>query len=145
MKISSRFRYGLRLLIDLAMKYDKGPFLLRDIASCEKISKKYLEQIVISLKNAGLIRATRGSKGGYYLTKSPKDIKIVDVYKILEGSFAPVDCLDDPNICSLIEDCSARLLWMKLRDAIKKTFEGITLEDLRKKHSCKDEELWSRG
>ena len=139
MKISSRFRYGLRLLIDLAMKYEKGPLLLKDIAECEKISKKYLEQIVISLKNAGMIRATRGFKGGYYLAKPPEEIKIIDVYKLLEGSFAPVECLDDPDICSLIDNCPSRALWAKLGDAIKKTFENLTLENLKKTCWCMDE------
>ncbi|MBA7526926.1 HTH-type transcriptional regulator CymR [subsurface metagenome] len=133
MKVSSRFRYGLRLLVDLAIKYQKNPVLLKDIAECEKISKKYLEQIVITLRTSGLIGATRGSKGGYYLTKPPNKIKIAEIYKILEGSFAPVDCLDNPNICTLVKNCPTRKIWSDLAKSIKKTFGNQTLADLTKK------------
>ena len=132
MKISSRLRYGLRLLLDLAINYQKGPILLKDIARCEKISKKYLEQIVITLRNSGLIKATRGSKGGYYLTRSPKKIKLSEIYKILEGSFSPVDCLDAPQICSLKNICQTRKLWFDLSQSVKKTFGTLTLADLIK-------------
>jgi Rrf2 family protein len=132
MKVSSRFRYGLRLLVDLAAYYKKGPVLLKEIARCEKISKKYLEQIVITLRAAGIISAIRGSKGGYFLTKSPKKIKIIDVYRILEGQFSPVDCLGNKRICTLTETCPTRSLWILLSEAIKKTFQNITLADLLK-------------
>lgn len=132
MKVSSRFRYGLRLLVDLAANYKKGPVLLKEIARCEKISKKYLEQIVITLRAAGIISAIRGSKGGYFLTKPPNKIRIIDVYKILEGQFAPVDCLDNKRICTLTETCPTRPLWTLLSDAIKKTFQNVTLADLLK-------------
>ncbi len=133
MKVSSRFRYGLRLLVDLAASYGKGLVLLKDIAECERISKKYLEQIVITLRTAGLIGATRGSKGGYFLIKDPRKIKITAIYKILEGSFAPVDCLDNPKVCTLIRTCSTRKLWAKLAECIEETFAGQTLVDLPKK------------
>lgn len=132
MKVSSRFRYGLRLLVDLAAYYKKGPVLLKEIARCEKISKKYLEQIVITLRAAGIIAAIRGSKGGYFLTKSPKKIKILDVYKILEGQFSPVDCLNNKRICSLTKTCPTRPLWTLLSAAIKETFQNVTLSDLLK-------------
>jgi len=132
MKVSTRFRYGLRLLVDLAMSYEKGPVLLKDIAECEKISKKYLEQIVISLRTAGLIGATRGSKGGYYLMKPPSKIKVVDVYRILEGSFAPVECLDNPKICTLIKTCQTRKLWADVKESTENVFTKLTLVDLIK-------------
>lgn len=130
MKVSTRLRYGLRLLVDLAMSYEKGPMLLKEIAECEKISKKYLEQIVISLRTVGLIGATRGSKGGYYLMKPPNKIKLVDVYRILEGSFAPVECLDNPKICSLIKTCLTRKLWAEIKESTEKVFSKLTLADL---------------
>jgi Rrf2 family cysteine metabolism transcriptional repressor len=133
MKISSRFRYGLRLLVDLAMNYDKGPVLLKNIAECERISKKYLEQIVISLRTAGILGATRGSKGGYYLTKSPDKIKLVDIYRLLEGPFAPVECIDNPKNCVLVRTCPTKQLWDNLSQSIENTFKGITLADLMKK------------
>lgn len=133
MKLSSRFRYGLRLLVDLAANYQKGPVLLKNIAACEKISKKYLEQIVITLRTAGLIRAIRGSKGGYFLIKPPYKIKLVEIHKILEGPFAPVDCLDNPEICPLTEGCPTRELWADLAESIEKTFRNQTLADLIKR------------
>lgn len=133
MKISSRFRYGLRLLVDLAESYEKGPVLLKNIAECERISKKYLEQIVISLRTAGILGATRGSKGGYYLTKSPDKIRLVDIYRLLEGPFSPVECIDNPKGCVLIRTCPTRQLWDNLAKSIEKTFKGITLADLLKK------------
>jgi Rrf2 family cysteine metabolism transcriptional repressor len=132
MKLSSRFRYGLRLLVELAENYQKGPILLKNIAECEKISKKYLEQIVIALKNAGIVRATRGSKGGYYLIQSPQKITVAEIYRILEGSYSPVDCLDNPKICSLKNSCQTRKLWSELSTAIEKVFDNLTLVDLLK-------------
>ncbi len=133
MKLSTRFRYGLRLLVDLAKNYQKGPVLLKNIAECEKISKKYLEQIVILLRTAGIINATRGAKGGYYLTRAPEKIRITEVYRILEGSFAPVECLDSPKSCTLVRTCPTRKIWSNLSKQIEKTFEGQTLADLVKK------------
>jgi len=133
MKVSSRFRYGLRLLVDLAANYQKGPILLKDIARCEKISKKYLEQIVITLRTAGLIGATRGARGGYFLIKPPDEIKLTDIYKILEGPYAPVDCLKNPDICTMIETCPTRKLWIELEKSIKRIFEEKTLAELVRK------------
>jgi Rrf2 family protein len=133
MKISSRFRYGLRLLVDLAEHYGKGPLLLKEIAQCERISKKYLEQIVISLRTAGLIGATRGSKGGYYLIKPPNKIKIVEIYRILEGPFAPVECLDNPSVCTMIKRCPTRSIWAEIGAAVEKTLQKLTLADLTRK------------
>ena len=132
MKVSTRFRYGLRFLVDLAAHYNKGPVLLKDIAKCERISKKYLEQIVIILRTAGLISAIRGSKGGYFLTKSPKKILLADIYQILEGPFAPVDCINNPSICGLVRTCPTRGLWKKLTQCIKQSFGNQTLADITK-------------
>jgi Rrf2 family cysteine metabolism transcriptional repressor len=133
MKISSRFRYGLRLLVDLAANYEKGPILLKNIAECERISKKYLEQIVIALRTAGILGATRGSKGGYYLTKPPEKIRLVDIYRLLEGPFAPVECIDNPKGCTLVKTCPTKQLWSNLAKSIEGTFKDITLADLLKK------------
>ncbi len=133
MKVSSRFRYGLRLLVDLAMNYRKGYVLLKDIAECERISKKYLEQIVITLRAAGLISAVRGAKGGYFLTRSPDRIKLVDIYKILEGSFSPVDCLDMPDVCTLTKTCPTRKVWSDLAQSVEQAFGNRTIADLVKK------------
>ena len=129
MKISSRMRYGLRMLIELAVNYGKGPVLLKNIAKCERISKKYLEQIVITLKAAGIISAIRGAKGGYYLLKPPHKITLREIFLILEGNFNPIECVDHPEMCKLQKDCPTRPLWQDLSVAIEKVFDKKTLAD----------------
>ncbi|OGC40048.1 hypothetical protein A2Y85_03665 [candidate division WOR-3 bacterium RBG_13_43_14] len=130
MKISSRMRYGLRMLIELAANYGKKPVLLRNIAKCEGISKKYLEQIVITLKVAGIVGAIRGAKGGYYLLKPPEKITLKKIFSTLEGSFKPVECIDHPAVCGLQKDCPTKPLWEELSQAIEKVFDKKTLADL---------------
>ena len=132
MKISTRFRYGTRLLVDLGAYGHNGPVFLKDIAARQRVSKKYLEQIIISLKAAGLIRTVRGSKGGYCLTKQPDKIHLIEIYNILEGSTALVDCLDNPKACpyDLAKTCSTKDTWEKLQISIEKVLKNITLADL---------------
>jgi Rrf2 family cysteine metabolism transcriptional repressor len=130
MKVSTRLRYGLRFMVDLATNYKKGPVLLKDIAKCERISKKYLEQIVITLRTAGLISAIRGSKGGYFLTKPPDKIKLTYIFQILEGTYAPVECVINPAVCTLLKTCPTRQLWIELSRCIEESFRDKTLADL---------------
>jgi len=132
MKLSTRFRYGTRLLIDLGAHYHKDPVLLKEIAKRQKISKKYLEQIIISLKAAGLIHTVRGSKGGYCLTKDPKKLRLIEIYNILEGSTAPIECVDDPKACpyDLAKTCPTKNTWGKMKMAIENVLKNITLADL---------------
>lgn len=123
----------MRLLVDLAAHYEKGPVLLKEIARCEKISKKYLEQIVIALRTAGLVAARRGARGGYYLTRPPHRIKLIQLYRILEGHFALVECLDNPRICKLVKGCPTRGLWGEISKSVEKTLGKLTLADLVKR------------
>jgi Rrf2 family protein len=123
-------RYGLRMLVELAVNYGKSPVLLKNIAKCEHISKKYLEQIVITLKAAGIISAIRGARGGYYLLKPPDKILLKEIFMVLEGSFTPIDCIDHPAICGLQKDCPTKPLWSELSQAIEKVFDKKTLADL---------------
>lgn len=130
MKISTRTRYGLRAILELASHYDQGPLQLRTIASHQDISAKYLEQLISLLKSAGLVSATRGAKGGYTLAREPKQVKIIDVFTALEGPLATVGCLEKKDYCVKVADCAARNLWAQLQQAIMNTLESQTIQDL---------------
>lgn len=132
MKLSTRFRYGTRMLIDLGAHCINRPVFLKEIAERLRLSKKYLEQIAITLKTAGLIRTVRGAKGGYCLARDPRELYLIEVYNVLEGSTALIDCVDDAGTCpyDLVQMCPTRDTWDKLRIAIEKVLQSITLADL---------------
>jgi Rrf2 family protein len=130
MKLSTRLRYGLRALVDLAAYYGKDPQLIREIARRQEISQSYLEQIVIALRAAGLIKSVRGAKGGLMLARAPSSIPLAEVVDALEGSFALVECVDEPNTCNRAPDCATRGLWIELKNAMDGVFKGKTLQDL---------------
>lgn len=130
MKISTRVRYGTRLMVVLAVNYGKGPVLLKDIAQSEEISEKYLGQIIIPLKAAGLVGSFRGAKGGYVLNKTPNKISINDIARALEGDYNLVDCVNDQTACNRINMCITQDIWSTLEKNITKTLAGISLRDL---------------
>ncbi len=130
MKISTKGRYGLRLMISLAQNYQKGLVSLKEIAQHQEISEKYLEQIIILLHKSGLIRSVRGSQGGYALAQSPADITAGMVLRALEGPLVPVDCVLDDEMCSRIDQCPTRGLWEKIADAVNDVVEATSLADL---------------
>jgi len=130
MKLSTRGRYGTRVLLDLALHQRGGPVPLKDIAKREEISLLYLEHLVTPLIAAGLIRSTRGARGGVCLARSPEEIKISEVVELLEGSIAPVDCVDDPKACSRSDLCVTRDIWVELKEAMDGVLESKTLHDL---------------
>ena len=131
MKLSTRTRYGIRAILELAGNRSKGPLQLKIIAQRQDISVKYLEQLVAILKSAGFVRSVRGSKGGYILAKAPNQIKLSDVFNALEGSSAvAVECLENKNYCARAADCMARQLWAQVQDAIETVLQSITLQDL---------------
>lgn len=131
MKISTRGRYALRFMIDLA-QHDNGEYIaLKDISQRQEISVKYLEQITALLSKFGLLTSVRGPQGGYKLSKKPADYKIGEILHITEGSLAPVACLDSPeNFCPKKDICQTLPMWKKLNDTIANFMSGITLEDL---------------
>lgn len=129
MKLSTRTRYGLRLLLGLAVQYQKGFIQLHEIAHQEEISEKYLEQIVRFLKSANLVQSQRGAQGGYTLSKAPSQINLKTIVEVLEGSLAIVDCVETKE-CTRIGGCVTFKIWQKLSDNMKSTLEGITLENL---------------
>lgn len=131
MKISTKGRYALRLMIDLAEHQNEGVVALKDVASRQGISKKYLEQIVPLLNKSGVLRTTRGYQGGYMLAKSPDSYTVGDVLRITEGSLAPVSCLDDEvNLCDRADSCITLSVWQGLYDVITEYLDSITLQDI---------------
>ncbi len=130
MKLSTRSRYGVRALIELAIEYEKGPLQIKTIAGREKISNKYLEQIVGVLKMAGLVISVRGPKGGYILAKPPQEIKLLDVFELLEGKVTTFDCLVDKSFCTRCGDCLTKNLWLKMQQAIEGVLTSVTLKEM---------------
>ena len=117
-------------MVDLALHYGEGPVLLRDIAKRQQVSERYLERLITLLKVAGLVISTRGAHGGFTLARPPSQIKLSEVIQTVEGSLAPVKCVDDPNICSLVDLCATRDIWIEMKGAMSRILESTTLQDL---------------
>lgn len=130
MKVSTRGRYGTRLLLDLAQHLDSERILLRDIAARQDISLLYLERLVAPLVAGGIVRTTRGPKGGIALAKPPGQIKLSEVIQLLEGSTAPVECVNDPMVCDRSGICATRDIWEELKKKTDSILESVTIEDL---------------
>lgn len=131
MKISTRGRYSLRMMIDLAQHYNDGYIALKDISERQEISKKYLEQIVPFLNRSNLLVANKGHMGGYKLAKEPSQITVRDILESAEGSLHPVSCMDNnPNQCEKCAECVTLPIYQGLYDVVIKYFESITLEDI---------------
>lgn len=129
MKISSRGEYGVRAMLDLALHYGQGPIPLKTIAERQDISEHYLEQLIASLRKAGLVISHRGAQGGYELAAEPKEVIIGDIIRVLEGPIAPMDCVEDNHDnCSHTAKCATRVLWKKLQASMEKVLENTTLE-----------------
>ena len=141
MKISTKGRYALRVLIDLAEHKDDGFVALRDIALRQDISKKYLEQIIPILNRSGILLTNRGHQGGYKLAKAPSEIIIGEVLRNTEGSLAPVSCLEQsPNQCKRCHECVTLPIWVGLERVVNQYLDGITLNDIleQKNNSIND-------
>ncbi|HHV62430.1 MAG TPA: Rrf2 family transcriptional regulator [Firmicutes bacterium] len=134
MKLSTRGRYGVRLMFDLALNFGKGPIPLKDIAKRQDISEHYLEQLVAPLRRAGMVTSIRGAQGGYELSKRPEEITVGDIIRVLEGPIAPVECAGEntpyESSCKRADKCVARLIWERLRDSITSLLDSITLADM---------------
>ena len=132
MRISTKGRYALRMMLDLA-EHDTGEFIsLRDISSREDITVKYLEQIVTSLTRAGFVRSQRGNNGGYRLTRKPSEYTIGDILRVMEGDLNPISCLeDDPNECARSAFCPVLPFWKGFAKVINDYVDGTTLQDLK--------------
>lgn len=130
MKLSTRGRYATRALLDLALHQEEAPVLLKDIAQRQQISLPYLEHLITPLIAGGILRSTRGARGGVSLAKLPEQVKLREVIQLLEGSTAPVECVNNPDICTRSDLCVTRDIWCELRSAIDGVLESTTLQDL---------------
>ncbi len=130
MQLSTKVRYAARAMIELALHYKEDPIQLNDIACKQDISVKYLEQIMAPLRARGFVRTQKGSRGGYHLAVKPADITLYDIVESIEGSLAPVSCIDNNGQCERTEICVTRNVWTRVRDSVKKELEDKTLADL---------------
>lgn len=131
MKISTKGRYALRLMLDLASNDSGTPIRLKDVAKRQGISEKYLEQIISILNKAGFVKSVRGPQGGYSLSRTPADYTVGMILRLTEGSLCPVDCVAEENgSCDREDTCVTRMLWKKLDDAISSVVDHVSLEEL---------------
>ena len=131
MKISTKGRYALRLMIDLAVSANGMPISLKEIAERQGISDKYLEQIIATLNKAGYVKSVRGQQGGYSLTREPKEYTVGMILRLTEGSLAPVACAEAENAdCARLGGCATSILWKKINDAVSDVVDHVTLKDL---------------
>ncbi|UCE83900.1 MAG: Rrf2 family transcriptional regulator [Deltaproteobacteria bacterium] len=133
MRLSTRGRYGTRLMVDLAEHYADGPIPLAEIARRQNLSVKYLEQLIILLKGAGLIRSTRGRRGGYMLAQKPEKISVGQIIEVLEGRLAVVDCVTDPELCERSPECPTRGIWVGMTNILKEQLFSLSLMDILQK------------
>jgi len=129
MKLSTKGRYGVKAMVDLAIHYGDSPVSIKTISERQSISEYYLEQLFSPLRKAELIRSIRGAQGGYVLNKEPKDITVADVMNVLEGPVEIAECIEGTE-CDNIDFCATRLLWEKIKNSIDEVMENITLQDI---------------
>jgi len=134
LKFSTRARYGMRAMLDLALHEKEGLVFLKDIARRQDISKRYLEHMMALLRKRGLVEAERGVGGGYRLARSPSSIRLDEIFETLEGTISPVACLRDLSVCDRASDCVTREVWMEVEKAIKKVLSSKSLADLAKRY-----------
>ncbi len=130
MKISTKGRYALRLMLDLALNNTGEYITIKTIAARQEISEKYLEQIISLLNRAGYVKSIRGAQGGYRLAKEPAEYTVGMILRLTEGSLTPIDCLEDEGVCGKNGQCVTREVWQELYEAICSVVDRITLQDL---------------
>lgn len=135
MKLSTRSRYGTRMMLDLAQHYDQGPVQIGDVSKRENISVKYLEQLIIPLKKANFIKSVRGPKGGHMLAKPPEEITVGDIVRILEGGINLSSCIENPEVCDRTTRCLTRGVWEEATKAMYDKLNSATLSKMIKKGS----------
>ena len=141
MKLSTRGRYGIHAMYDLACNADAGPQPIKAIAERQNIPEAYLEQLFAVLKKDKLVTSVRGAQGGYMLSRSPDEITVGDVLRSLEGGLTLVDCLDEEEACGKSCACPTRIVWLKIRDGLNAIVDGITLTDMQEEYK----RLMARG
>ena len=133
MKLSTKGRYGARAALELALRYDKGPIMVKDIAESQNISERYLEHILNSLRVSGLVKSTRGAHGGYELSKPPAHITLGEVIRSLEGPIEIVACTQD-KVCTRKQLCVTYGIWLEVRSVVENVLDSISLADMVKRH-----------
>ena len=138
MKLSTRGRYATRALLDLALHQGNDPATLKDIARRQQISIRYLKHLITPLIAAGIVRSMRGPKGGIALVRTPEEVKLSEIIELLEGSTAPVECIDNPGVCVRSATCVTRDVWSELKKAMDGVLNSTTLADLVERQKKKD-------
>lgn len=149
MKLSTKGRYGVKAVVELAINYGSEPISIKKISESQKISEYYLEQLFSALRKADIIKSIRGPKGGYVLSREPKDITIADVINVLEGPIEIASCIEN-DCCNNIDCCATRLLWSKIKNSIDDVMESVSLQDIvddynRIKKNAENIKLINRG
>lgn len=143
MKISTKGRYGIRAMYDLALVYGEGPQAVKTIAERQGVPEAYLEQLIAPLRKAGLVVSVRGAQGGYLLSDEPGAISIGEILRALEGPLAPEECVLDEDVCAMADECVMHALWTRLHHGINDLMDSITLKDMltdsqgHPTHTCK--------
>lgn len=145
MKLSTRGRYGVRLMLDLAIHDGEGQVLLKDIAQRQGISERYLWNLIHPLKTLGLVHSIRGARGGYVLAKAPSEISLKDIMVVLEGSLCLVDCVENPASCERSLSCISRDVWCEASKNFLQALEAMTLEKMVEGHRSKSEGIMGNG
>jgi len=135
MKVSTKGDYGVRALVELAHHFGQGPVQSAEIAARQEVPEPYLDQLLTTLRRAGFIRSVRGPQGGHALIREPREVKLSEVMLALEGSLAPLACVDDPEACTKSGGCVQREVWVRVRDATLDILEGVTIADLAVKET----------
>ena len=130
MKLSTRSRYGTRILVDLARHHDRGPIQIGEISKRQDISVKYLEQLIRPLKQADLVTSVRGPKGGHLLAKKPEEITLGQIVRLFEGQSELVECISNPEKCSMSDDCQVRLAWQDATNVLYEKLDSTSIADL---------------
>jgi len=139
MKLSTRSRYGVRILVDLARHDSKGPVQIGEISKRQDISVKYLEQLIRPLKQAKLVKSVRGPKGGHLLAENPQNISLGQIVRLFEGQSDLVECVSNPEKCHMADDCQVRLAWKDATQVLYDKLDNTTIADLMKGNYCDDQ------
>lgn len=139
MKISTRGRYGLRIMTDLAQHDGDSPRMISDICKAQGLSRKYVGRLIIALRKAGMIYSVRGAKGGYKIKRLPKDISLLEIIETMEGPLSIVGCVACPHKCKRSGNCVSREVWTELNAKIRKNFESVSLQDILNKNAELDD------
>ena len=141
MKLSTRSRYGARILVDLARHNDQGPVQIGEISKRQDISVKYLEQLIRPLKQASMVTSVRGPKGGHVLAKNPKNITLGQIVRLFEGQTELVECISKPEQCNMSDDCQVRLAWKEATRVLYEKLDSTTISDLMQDNATDKESV----